>query len=82
MIYENGKPPKIIKLGDKNMINNLTARKITEPLKVYKLDYFLKGSEYLRFSQIINIKRIYFLMYNIYGFNQNPNWYIYCISKF
>ena len=56
MIYEKGKPPKIIKLGDKNMINNLTPRKITEPLKVYKLDYFLKGPEYIRFSQIINIK--------------------------
>ena len=56
MIYEKGKPPKIIKFGDKNMINDLTTTKITEPLKVYKLDYFFKGQEYERFSEIINIK--------------------------
>ena len=40
MIYEKGKPPKIIKFGDTNKIKDLTTRKITEPLKVYKLDYF------------------------------------------
>ena len=55
MIYEKGKPPKIIKFGDTNKINDLTTRKTTEPLNVYKLDSFIKGPEYIRFSQIINI---------------------------